>query len=80
MRALKINQINLHEIIDDGFVAKLCNEFPEVLCDKLGACKRTIQLQLCDKEPVYVRARQVPLAWRTRVERELARLEADGSI
>jgi hypothetical protein len=36
MRALKINQINLHEIIDDGFVTKLCKEFPEVLCDKLG--------------------------------------------
>ncbi|KAG6451692.1 hypothetical protein O3G_MSEX007288 [Manduca sexta] len=80
MHALKITQLNLNEIGDDQFVNKLCKEFPEVFCDQLGTCKRPIQLQLTDKEPVYVRARSMPLALRSRVERELARLEADGSI
>ncbi|KAJ8724121.1 hypothetical protein PYW07_008101 [Mythimna separata] len=80
MRALKITQINLNEIVDDELVNKLCNEFPEVFSDKLGTCKQPIRLQLSDKEPVYVRARPMPLALRARVERELERLEADGSI
>lgn len=54
--------------------------FPEVFTDQLGTCKQTIRLQLTDDSPVYVRARPVPLSLRARVERELARLEADGSI
>ncbi|XP_049881979.1 uncharacterized protein K02A2.6-like [Pectinophora gossypiella] len=80
MRALKITQINLNEIVEDGFVNRLCNEYPEVFSDKLGTCKRPIQLQLTDSEPVYVRARQVPLSLRARVERELSRLDEDGTI
>lgn len=80
MRALKVRQINLNEIIDDGFVNQLCKEFPEVFCEKLGTCKQPIRLQLTDNEPVYVRARPMPLALRARVERELTRLEEDGSI
>ncbi|XP_026742884.1 uncharacterized protein K02A2.6-like [Trichoplusia ni] len=80
LRALKISQINLFKITDDGFVNRLCAEFPEVFTDKLGTCKRAIRLQLTNDEPVYVRARPVPLALRARVERELARLESDGSI
>ncbi|XP_022825572.1 uncharacterized protein K02A2.6-like [Spodoptera litura] len=80
LRALKVNQINLYKITDDEFVNRLCAEFPEVFTDKLGTCKRTIQLQMTSEEPVYVRARPVPLALRARVEHELARLEADGSI
>ncbi|XP_050359888.1 uncharacterized protein LOC126779795 [Nymphalis io] len=46
--------------------------------DKLGTCKKTIQLHLTGKEPVYVRARPVPLALRGRVENELERLEREG--
>lgn len=80
LRALEINNIRLHAMIEDGFVNQLCVEFPEVFTDQLGTCKRTIRLQLTDSDPVYARARAVPLALRARVERELARLEADGSI
>ncbi|XP_073964407.1 uncharacterized protein [Choristoneura fumiferana] len=80
LRALEINNIRLHAMIEDGFVNQLCAEFPEVFTDQLGTCKRTIRLQLTDSEPVYARARAVPLALRARVERELARLEADGSV
>ncbi|XP_047519225.1 uncharacterized protein K02A2.6-like [Pieris napi] len=80
LRALNIKEIYLNEIAEDSFVNRLSKEFPEVFCNKLGTCKKTIQLQLCDNEPVYVRARPVPLALRARVENELARLEADGSI
>lgn len=80
LRALKVSQIKLYKITDDVFVNRLCSEFPEVFTDKLGTCKRAIRLQLTDDEPVYVRARPVPLALRARVERELARLESDGSI
>nr|XP_021183516.2 uncharacterized protein K02A2.6-like [Helicoverpa armigera] len=80
LRALKVSQINLFKITDDGFVNRLCAEYPEVFTDKLGTCKRAIRLQLIDKEPVYVRARPVPLVMRARVERELARLGSDGTI
>ncbi|XP_045535455.1 uncharacterized protein K02A2.6-like [Papilio machaon] len=80
MQALNLKQISLNVIRDDDFVNQLCKEFPEVFSDKLGTCKRTIRLQLVDKEPVYLRARPLPLALRARVERELARLEADGAI
>ncbi|XP_053600427.1 uncharacterized protein K02A2.6-like [Plodia interpunctella] len=80
LRELQINNIQLHEIIEDRLVSQLAAEFPQVFTDKLGTCKRAIQLQLSDSTPVYVRARPVPLALRGRVELELARLEADGTI
>lgn len=80
MNALNMKQINLNVIAEDAFVNQLIKEFPEVFCEKLGTCKQTIRLQLTDREPVYVRARPVPLALRARVERELTRLEDDGTI
>ena len=80
MRVLKITQITLNEIIDNDLVTQLRNEFPEVFCEKLGTCKQPIRLQLSDSEPIYVRARPMPLALRARVERELERLEKDGTI
>ncbi|XP_050346174.1 uncharacterized protein LOC126770705 [Nymphalis io] len=78
MRALNIKKITLKEIVEDNFIDCLINEFPEVFTNKLGTCKKTIQLHLTDKEPVYVRARPVPLALRGRVENELERLEREG--
>ncbi|CAK1595929.1 unnamed protein product [Parnassius mnemosyne] len=82
IRALEINQINIsvNEILDDSFVSRLISEFPEVFTDKLGTCTESVQLQLSDEQPVYVRARPVPLALRSRVEQELRRLEAEGTI
>lgn len=81
MTQLKINQINFHDIIDlGGLVNQLCTEFPDVFTDKLGTCKQDIKLQLIDKEPVYVRARPVPLALKHKVELELQRLEREGNI
>ncbi|CAG9137931.1 unnamed protein product [Plutella xylostella] len=80
MRALKVNQINFNEITETSLVNQLRAEFPEVFTDKLGTCKQTIRLQLSDAEGVYVRARPVPLALRARVEAELQRLQADGSV
>lgn len=80
IRALNIKQINLNEMNDDPCVSRLTTEFPEVFSEKLGKCVKLLQLQLTDKEPVYVRARPVPLALRERVERELRRLEGEGTI
>nr|XP_034837060.1 uncharacterized protein K02A2.6-like [Maniola hyperantus] len=81
LRALEITQININELIEeDQFVTRLCKEFPEVFSEKLGTCNRKLQLQLTDSAAVYVRARPVPLALRERVERELERLERDGTI
>ncbi|CAK1595308.1 unnamed protein product [Parnassius mnemosyne] len=82
IRALEINQINIsvNEILYDSFVSRLISEFPEVFTDKLGTCTESVQLQLSDEQPVYVRARPVPLALRSRVEQELRRLEAEGTI
>ncbi|CAK1590880.1 unnamed protein product [Parnassius mnemosyne] len=80
MHALNIRQINFKEIVDDAFTSQLLTEFPVVFSDKLGTCKKTLQLELTDKEPVYVRARPVPLTLRARVEQELMRLEREGTI
>ncbi|XP_061716634.1 uncharacterized protein K02A2.6-like [Cydia pomonella] len=81
IRALKVNQITINEIVEeDRLVTQLCSEFPEVFTDKLGTCKKGIQLQLTDSDPIYVRARPVPLALRERIERELERLERDGTL
>lgn len=80
MRALNIKQINFNQVHEDPVVNRLASEFPEVFTDKLGKCKKILSLQLTDSEPVFVRARPVPLALRTRVERELRRLEAEGTI
>ena len=54
-------------------------EFPEIFTDKLRTCKKTISLHVCDNTPVYVRARPVPLALKTRVECELGLLEREGT-
>lgn len=85
VRALGIQNItiDLNEISDeasDPFVNRLTAEFPEVFTEKLGTCKKCVQLYLSDDKPVYVRARPVPLALRARVEDELARLEREGTI
>ncbi|CAH0716736.1 unnamed protein product, partial [Brenthis ino] len=73
IRALKIKRITLKEIQEDSLVEKLIIEYPEVFTDKLGTCKKHIELQLIDKNPVYVRARVVPLALRKRAEPVSAR-------
>lgn len=80
LKSLNVKQINFNEITADPCISQLAKEFPEVFTDNLGKCKKLLQLQLTDQEPVYVRARPVPLALRARVERELERLEAEGTI
>ncbi|XP_053618601.1 uncharacterized protein K02A2.6-like [Plodia interpunctella] len=81
LKFLKITQINMNKLIEeDQLVSQLCKEYPQVFTDKLGTCKKTLRLQLVDCNGVYVRARPVPLALRERVERELERLQRDGSI
>ncbi|XP_059047761.1 uncharacterized protein K02A2.6-like [Achroia grisella] len=80
IKALNIMQININEMVDDHIVSQLCIEYPEVFTNTLGTCKKKIHLQLTDCEGVYVRARPVPLALRERVERELERLQRDGTI
>ncbi|XP_060810048.1 uncharacterized protein K02A2.6-like [Amyelois transitella] len=81
LKALKITQITVNKLIEeDQLVSQLCREFPEVFSVKLGTCKKTLRLQLTDYAGVYYRARPVPLALRERIERELERLQRDGSI
>ncbi|XP_013174911.1 PREDICTED: uncharacterized protein K02A2.6-like [Papilio xuthus] len=62
------------------FIEDLKNNYPNVFTDKLGECKKQFRLQLTDNKPVYLRARPVPLALRAAVEREINRLEKEGSI
>lgn len=79
---LCINNISQAEDNDyrDRFINELKTEYPSVFTDKLGECKKEIRLQLTDNKPVFVRARPVPLALRAAVEREIKRLQNEGSI
>lgn len=55
----------------DNIVAK----FPDVFCDQLGKLKDVqINLNVNDSNPVFLKARSVPLAMRERIENELDRL------
>lgn len=86
MRHFDINRLSVNNIsVDetktrDMIVEELKRDYPNVFTNQLGKCKKEIRLQLTDKEPVFVRARPVPLALRGEVERELEGMQANGSI
>ncbi|CAH2083991.1 unnamed protein product [Euphydryas editha] len=69
---LSKNQNYIHQSSDEDFF--------NMDISARGTCNKKFQLQLVDNNAVFVRARPVPLALRSRVERELARLERDGTI
>ncbi|XP_053619708.1 uncharacterized protein K02A2.6-like [Plodia interpunctella] len=81
---LKISNIQVSELLlkmnDIGLVDQLRREFPTVFATGLGSCIKKITLNLIDKNPIFIKARSLPLALRGPVERELARLEAEGTI
>ncbi|XP_045763671.1 uncharacterized protein K02A2.6-like [Maniola jurtina] len=88
IQKFKINELCINNILQedsdneyrDRFINELKTEYSSVFTDKLGECKKQIRLQLTDNKPVFVRARPVPLALRSAVEREIKRLEKEGSI
>ncbi|XP_060800357.1 uncharacterized protein K02A2.6-like [Amyelois transitella] len=82
LRELKLQSINLFHINDDidPVVLQLRNEFPEVFSEKLGTFKHKIKLHVKDKTPIFYKARPLPLALRTPVERELERLQSEQVI
>lgn len=86
IQRFNINQLCINTIVNDEsqyrqqFISELKNDYPTVFTNNLGTCKKEIRLQLVDNEPVFVRARPVPLALRSAVEKELIRLKREGSI
>lgn len=84
-----LTKLKIHKIIIDEFLLKLNKnnlvellqrEFPTVFASGLGTCTKKFTLKLLDKNPVFIKARPLPLALRKPVERELERLEAEGTI
>lgn len=86
IRRFNINELYVNNISQNDsefreeFITELKKNYPSVFTNKLGKCKKEIRLQLNDKEPVYMRARPVPLALRAAVEGELQRLQREGAI
>lgn len=86
-----LTKLNINKISISDFLLKLCEnnnnlveslqrEFPTVFAPGLGTCTKKFALKLVDKNPIFIRARPLPLALRKPVERELERLEAEGTI
>ncbi|XP_045778211.1 uncharacterized protein K02A2.6-like [Maniola jurtina] len=65
---------------NESIAVNLKKEFPEVFAGGLGTFKSRLRLHLKDDTPVFVKARQLPLALREPVERELERLQREGVI
>lgn len=85
IRRFNIKELSIQNLVterehNDRFIEELKYEYPTVFTDKLGECKKQIQLQLTDNKPVFIRARPVPLALRVAVESELNRLLKEESI
>lgn len=85
LRQLNIEKININDFLlnnltDETLIQNLRYDFPTVFAPGLGTCSKKISLTLTDSKPVFVKARSLPLALREPVERELQRLEAEGTI
>lgn len=74
----KLTSLNSSEEL---LVSSLRDEFSEVFADGLGTFKTKLRLQLIEgASPVFVKARTLPLALRSRVEAELVRLQRENVI
>ncbi|XP_013172204.1 PREDICTED: uncharacterized protein K02A2.6-like [Papilio xuthus] len=82
LRKLNLDAININKIglPADSLLINLRNEFPEVFGNGVGTFKIKIKLHLKDTTPIFCKARPLPLALRSPVERELERLQAEGII
>ncbi|XP_052737827.1 uncharacterized protein K02A2.6-like [Bicyclus anynana] len=84
LRHLKIDALEINDFLcnlrNDTIVESLRQEFPTVFAPGLGTCSVRMSLKLKDKTPVFFKARQLPLALRVPVEKELDRLVVEGTI
>lgn len=62
-------------------VSEIIDKYKDVFVDEVGTVKGiTAKLTLRENKPKYVKARTVPFSLRTKVEEELQRLEAEGTL
>lgn len=84
LRRLNIGSVQINDFLCNlqnvNVVERLRHEFPTVFTPGLGTCTVKMSLKLKDTTPVFLKARQLPLALREPVERELNRLVAEGTI
>lgn len=64
----------------NGLVSRLQEKYPDVFAEGLGTCTKLFSLKLIDQEPIFHKARNLPLALRGPVEQELDRLVKEGTI
>ena len=89
LRRLQLNNINIKLNHIEQFnsrdenersLNKLVKEFSDVFAPGLGTCTKKFSLKLKDNEPIFYKARSLPLALRKPVEKELERLINEGTI
>ncbi|GBP37616.1 hypothetical protein EVAR_34653_1 [Eumeta japonica] len=81
IKKLKLAIMDGHNVTESNPIASsLRNESTKVFAEGLGTLKTCIGLHLKYKKSVFVKARMLPLALRTRVERELKSLLREGVI
>lgn len=62
-------------------VSEIIDKYKDVFVDEVGNVKGiTAKLTLRENKPKYVKARPVPFSLRTKVEKELDRLEVEGTL
>jgi hypothetical protein len=89
LRALQLENIHIKlnhlKQIDttgkaENIVNGLAKEFSDVFAGGLGTCSEKFALKLKDHEPIFYKARNLPLALREPVEKELERLVNEGTL
>ena len=78
---IQLNWQQLHHFCSDKHLQEILNRHSEIFNEELGLVKQTAKLQIeSNAVPRFCKPRTVPYALRTKVEKELERLEKEGII
>ncbi|XP_039759578.1 uncharacterized protein K02A2.6-like [Pararge aegeria] len=80
--SIRLNHLGQPNTVDETeqIILNFKQEFSDVFAPGLGTCTKKFSLRLKDDEPVFHKARNLPLALREPVEKEIQRLVSQGTI